>query len=560
MIKLQLKKNKKSEKNQDFPLKRTEKVSARNVESIKDSRLESALQRKTHGQFSATVGLQPTNSKLEFTVPSHFQTIVHHPTESIKDTYGLKGAIPQPPVYNNGDNSKYVRSKKREKRRKKNDISLSDLLGVKEYSFELESPLSIHASREEHYSNVPRFQHVDKEDLLKADSLPVTLKEGDMARALPDRRKMSTLQTDLIHGSLMGNTRKRELAEDHQQGGNHNQIKIIEEFKNSMENSQSTNPKLIEESYESSEKSSPYLSSRKRKLLQDDDTQLEWETNIESKGELSRRSKAPSNLSAQRPLHDSTTAILKERLIDSNSPDQYQNLLIKENTLPRPQTSQEMNSRPFTMNTTDIKLSSIDASPKLANHNNSIKGHPVKRFGNKSILRHSPLTVSSHTRVSTKANTGFNEGEIDYTDNAHLTLYSSLNHTEPIIRLIDKHNFSHIVETEGGSDEKNTRLFLNSSFPPYYAVKDQGKKHILTKFSKKPESYTSKAVTTSGSKWGSKNLIQHNGSGNFRSSIGFRGSKGFVNGRSRSETNMWPSQENIISESEELIISNRQLK
>jgi len=95
---------------------------------------------------------------------------------------------------------------------------------------------------------------------------------------------------------------------------------------------------------------------------------------------------------------------------------------------------------------------------------------------------------------------------------------------------------------------------LNNSFPPYCPQKEKSKKEILTKFPKRTGNFTSlKTVTTPDSRWGSKNLIQNNGSGNFPIFNSLRGSKGLVNTQMKSDTNLWTKQKNNIgSETEKL--------
>ena len=447
---------------------------------------------------------------------------------------------------------KSVAARKEDSKKNKSDISLTDLMGVKDYSFVLESPLSSHISREEFSMSFPQFQHVDKDDLLKADSLPVTMKEIELSKILPDRNKHSGQHEESSHNSYMINTRKKDQpASGEKQAQQHTEIKIIEESRNSSGNSQNTNVKQPGESCESSDKSSPYISSQRRKLLQEDDTQLEWEANIDSKREMdsrregSRKTKTTPSIHIECSSLSSTSNILKDKTNEQSSLELYQNTQMdkEEIVISLPQTAKDLRNRSSTINSIDVKLESINMTQNSVGRSRLVKENPNRRHTNKSNLRTSHFTGSGQTRISTKANTGFNR-EIYYNEN------SSMNRTEPIIRLIDNHDFSNMVETEEGSVEKISHNYLNNSYPPYSGHMDKGKEEAMTKFPmKRNANYTSlKTVETTDSGWGSKNLMSNKFSGNLQSFSSLRGTKGFTNHRSRSDIGLWTKPMNIIPE------------
>ncbi len=372
-------------------------------------------------------------------------------------------------------------------------------LKVKDYSFVLESPLSTHNSREEEI--FPQFQqHVEKDDLLQADSLPLTMKEAELSKIMPKKRKEKEINPEDLINNLNNlnnnNTKRRDrmVTINEKQRRNPGEIKIIEEFKNSLNHTQEAHPHHQEESYNSSERSSPYISSQKRRLLHQDDTQLEWETNMDSKGNVSRRVKTSTNpggiSSDGHPTLVSTTSILKDRSREVPSPGLYSHSVIGQEGvgLPLPQSIKDVRSSTSTIN-----------SVKAGNRSEMVKGNPIRRLANKSGLKNSHFTTgSSQTRIST--NTGFNEGEIDSTHNVPLTMHTPLSHSEPMLRLHhDKYSFSHLVDTEAGGDEK---INLNSSFPPYVQNSEKNKKeNIVTKF---PIKRHGNSTAVGG--WGSKNL------------------------------------------------------
>ena len=307
---------------------------------------------------------------------------------------------------------------------------------------------------------------------------------------------------------------------------NPGEIKIIEEFKNCLNHTQEAHPHHQEESYNSSERSSPYISSQKRRLLHQDDTQLEWETNMDSKGNVSRRIKTstnPGGISSEgHPTLVSTTTILKDRTREAPSPGLLSHSVIGQEGvgIPLPQSIKDVRSSTSTIN-----------SVKAGNRSELVKGNPIRRLANKSGLKNSHFTTgSSHTRISTKANTGFNEGEIDSTHNVPLTMYTSLSHSEPLLRLHhDKYSFSHLVETEAGGEEK---INLNSSFPPYWQNTEKNKKeNIVTKF---PIKRHGNATAVGG--WGSKNLSTNN-------STKYHQTKGL-----KSRTDTWNKQRSVTPE------------
>jgi len=80
------------------------------------------------------------------------------------------------------------------------------------------------------------------------------------------------------------------------------------------------------------------------------------------------------------------------------------------------------------------------------------------------------------------------------------------------------------------------------------------KKEILN-IPKRNAHYTSlKTVGTVDSRWESKNLMPNYNSGNFQSSNSFRGDKGFVNQRSRSDTSLWTKPKSIGQETGKLLV------
>ena len=527
------------------------------------SRPESALRRKPFGETSTT-GNPNIIPEYVCQTPTQIHNMqIPRSESSVEEKSDYKKTIPQAETHFHREshgNNKYAR-KKEEGKRNKNDVSLSDLLKVREYSFILESPLSTHninMSREDFIMSIPRLQHVNKDDLLKAESLPITMKEVELSKIMPDKLKDLSLEMEANQTTFLDNTRKKDqmILEDKQRK-NQNEIKIIEEFKNSSNYPHEIHVEQQAESFESSERSSPIMSSQKRNLLHEDDTQLEWETNMDIKSHLSKRTKALSNLSIERPNLVSTTTILKDRVHDLPSPSFQETVTSQEGViLALPPNTKDMRSRNSTINSVDGKLFPIEASRKaIKNRSELVKGNPIRRLANKSSLRNSHFTGSGQTRISTKANTRFNEAEGESTHNIPLTMFTSLNHTEPL-RMIDKHNFSHLVETEADADEKISQSCLNNSFPPYWSHGEKDKKEVVIKFAtKRHPNYTSlKTVETENSGWGSKNLIPNGTSGNFQSFTSLRASKGFSNQRSRSDTGVWSKQKNVIPETEKLFV------
>jgi len=560
-IKLELKRQSKNLKNQDLPLVKTNKLSI--IEEI--SRPESALRRKTFGETSTTGNPKFIPEDMCQT-PSQIHDIQIPRTESSNGKKSdFKKVIPQADSHfhreTNGS-SKYIRKiedmKRNNSNNNKNDISLSDLLKVREYSFVLESPLSTHMvnlSREDFHMSVPRLQHVNKEDLLKAESLPITMKEVELSKIMPDKLKDLSLEIEASQTNFLENTRKKDQINlEEKQRKNQGEIKIIEEFKNSLNNLHEIHADQREDGYESSDRSSPHLSSQKRRLLHEDDTQLEWESNMDIKGHSSKRTKTLSNLSLGHPNLVSTTTILKDGVHDIPSESFQETGTSQEGaSLALPPNIKDIRSRTSTINSVDIKLFPIEASRKAAqNRSELVKGNPIRRIANKSSLRNSHFTGSGQTRISTKANTRFNEAEGELTHHMPLTMFTSLNHTEPL-RLADKHNFSHMVETEADAEDKIAQGYLNSSFPPYWQH-EKDKKEVVIKFpTKRNPNYTYlKTVETENSGWGSKNLIPHGNSGNFQSFTSLRASKGFSNQRSRSDTSVWTKAKNLVPETDKL--------
>jgi len=510
-----LKRKNKEEKNHDLPFRRTSRMNKTNDEN----RIPEASLRRKAFQGTSTACDPKFMGDLNYTASSR-------PNENNQSEY-KKIMLNTQTETGTQQVPKVIEDRKLRKikqDRNKNDVSLRDLLNVKEYSFVLESPLSTHQSQDESGINFQQFKHVEKDDILKADSLPLTMKEGELSKLLPEKRREKEINpADLINNlnNLNNNNTKRKermttINEKQSRRNPAGEIKIIEEFKNSLNQTQEDNKKHQEESYDDSERSSPYISSQKRRLLHQDDTQLEWETNLNSKGNTSRRTK--TNPASEHPTLVSTTSILKDRTSrEVPSPG-----LLRESEgigIPLPQSIKDVRSSTSTINSIEGRKAGTGNRTEL------VKGNPIRRLANKSGLRNSHLTGSSHTRISTKANTGFNEGEIDSTHNVPLTMYTSLSHSEPLLRLHhDKYSFSHLVETEAGGEEK---LCLNSSFPPYWQNEDKRKKeNIVTKFPIKRHgnstAWGSKNIPSFGSLKGTKGLKSNtnvfgNGSGKHRS-------------------------------------------
>ena len=520
---MELKRQNKEERNQDLPFRRTSRMSMNDENRIP----EQSLRRKAFQGTSTTADPKYMMGDLNYTASDRGKTHQQVDFSSDEKTI-LQTDAHLPKILEDKKLRKKVNEDEK-KKRNKNDVSLTDLLKVKEYSFVLESPLSTHNSREE--VSFPQFQqHVEKDDLLKADSLPLTMKEAELSKIMPEKRKEKEINPEDLINNLnnLNNTKRRDrmVTINEKQRRTPGEIKIIEEFKNSLNHTQEAHPHHQEESYNSSERSSPYISSQKRRLLHQDDTQLEWETNMDSKGNVSRRIKTATNpggvSSDGHPTLVSTTSILKDRTREVPSPGLYSHSVIGQEGvgIPLPQSIKDVRSSTSTIN-----------SVKAGNRSEMVKGNPSRRLANKSGLKNSHFTTgSSHTRISTKANTGFNEGEIDSTQHVPLTMYTSLSHSEPLLRLHhDKYSFSHLVETEAGEEKIN----LNSSFPPYWQNGEKHKKeNIVTKF---PIKRHGNSTAVGG--WGSKNLSTNN-------STKYQ-SKGL---KSRTDTNVWNKQRSVTPE------------
>ena len=87
--------------------------------------------------------------------------------------------IPHLPI-NNIFKKKQVQQSNNKQR---NEVSKNELMQVKDHSFELQSPLSSNPNRFEaivHNNNpmkMSELQHVEKDDLLAAESLPISIQD-----------------------------------------------------------------------------------------------------------------------------------------------------------------------------------------------------------------------------------------------------------------------------------------------------------------------------------------------------------------------------------------------
>lgn len=171
LIKLELKRQNKEDRNLDLPFRRTGRMNVNDENRIP----EASLRRKPFQGTSTTMDPK-FMADLNFTASSR-------PNDNNGQSQQVDLSHQVVPKVLEDRN---IRKKKADENRKKNDVSLTDLLKVKEHSFVLESPLSTHNSRDESGINFQQFQHVEKDDLLKADSLPLTMKEVELSKLLPE--------------------------------------------------------------------------------------------------------------------------------------------------------------------------------------------------------------------------------------------------------------------------------------------------------------------------------------------------------------------------------------
>jgi len=112
------------------------------------------------------------------------------------------------------------------------------------------------------------------------------------------------------------------------------------------------------------------------------------------------------------------------------------------------------------MNSTDAKLSLIVMTQNSPDGDGLTNENPKQRRNNERNSRTSHFWRSNHTKISTKANTVFNEA---YNPHEHITPYSSTYQMGRILRFINNHGFSNIIEE--AFHERIPQNCLNNSCP-----------------------------------------------------------------------------------------------
>jgi hypothetical protein len=446
------------------------------------------------------------NPELACTTPSHQRLKFKKSGEnSGEQSSGLEKTINQSETNPHKNSNKNPHVHLIKKGEKKTDISLSDLLGVKEHSFELQSPLSSHRSRPQTPAirNVV-LHHVDKEEILKADSFPVEIKTLKELEILPE------IENANLEGSIMNRSShntKRGSDKENKQNWNQSKIKIIDDFKQSQGLSQKFSKQQSCESGDTSEDDTQYISSFKRKLLYQDDMQLDSETNLDSRDDHRPSHHYKSNMHA---ITDRVPDHKKDSIFNTPTPGKQ-----AKDKAPLYERADDFGQKakkivsisPSQTNRSDAKLSpssllknsELFRKNKLTNSNIMKKMTKNNSFRTSCFINSNPLpnfTTNQYTLPGA-------EGNIHH---VQMTMYHDLINTEPCINIPEKagHNFSKLVAT---TIDESYPLSLNHSFPPYSERKKEYKKEMKILLPKRNGHYMSmKSNETADTAFGLKNL------------------------------------------------------
>ena len=444
-------------KNWDMPLRRQTQV---------------FLKKQSSNTIQITTDISPTNDQETYPrnqeVPNSKKRIDEQSLFNTKVVENIKEFDQQ-----NHENSKKSNhmidsnNKKRSKKDKKTDVCLSDLIAVDDF-IKLDSPLS---NKEDELEKEARLQDVCLDDLLNANSLPVSMKDGDFKSLIEkenteddydSNNKCNDNVRDTNSDCLMitkENTKMHNL--------NRSKIKIIEDFKRSADNTQ----KSSKFSFESD--SSQSLVSLQNNILYKDDERLEPETDILIKNISNLESKNLNNPISRKGLLPSKIA--------SSTPNRVSlNINIGNSNSSRERIEECHKIKGKSKNLTGSSLSNI-----------SKRSSSVKEIHNGSLINSNNMKIL------------LNDNEHD--NEVQIPIISFGGKSEPIILPLKVASmFSKIVAT---TEKTCAHDILNMTFPQYHNRKVIEVKYKAIKLPKKSKySFSSKSTDTLDTGVGFRNL------------------------------------------------------
>ena len=354
-------------------------------------------------------------------------------------------------------------NKERSKKSKKTDVNLSDLMAVDDF-IKLDSPLS---HKGDQMTKEGKLQDVCLDDLLNANSLPVSMKDGDFDNLLEKESKKDDYKENhkcnSPHISQIKNEDDPLIPNKGNSKGyelNRSKIKIIEDFKQSANSTQKSS-KLSHDS-----DSSLSLIGSQNNILYKDDEKLEPETDLLTKN--------ISNL----------------RLKSLNNPASRKGLLLPSNRV-------NLN---INIGNSNFSRERIEDSHKSKGNSKNLTGSIASNISKRSITKgiHTDSMINSN---NIKLLLNYNEHE----NEVHIPMIRFGEKSEPIILPLKMSNvFSKMVDT---TEKTIAHDILNMTFPQYNKKTTIEVKYKAIKFPKKLNNlFSTKSIDTLDTAAGFRNL------------------------------------------------------
>lgn len=347
---------------------------------------------------------------------------------------------------------------KRKSKRKKTDVSLNELMSVQHY-LQMDGPIEDSSLLKSEQPKQSRLHDVCLDDLLNANSLPVSMRDGDFENMMAkdnhnkkdeNNNKANREVRNKSNQNTMKNHENQEVAK-----GN-SKIKIIEDFKQNSANNTQKSSKI---SYDS-DSSQSLISTQNQNLLYKDDERLEPELVLESKSISS---------------YDSKNMIL--------------NPMVRKQSLPTK----------ITNDTPPQRSSSLNLAHKGRNIGNFTAGSNMT--GVSGISKKSMKNINGSLINSNNIKILLNENEHE----VQFPIISFSERSEPIILPMKISNhFSKMVAT---SEDASGPDLLNMTFPAYTGKSSSQLKFKAVKFPRKNiHFFSTKSIDTLDTAVGLKNL------------------------------------------------------
>jgi len=368
---------------------------------------------------------------------------------------------------------KRKRSNQKEKQQKKTDISLGDLLGVKEYSFELQSPLSSNPNREQNISNHP-LNDVEEEDILKADSLPITMKSIKDLKIINEQDSIT--ESEPIESPLISN--RADVDKLFAKKGKVEQV-LQEKSFNIKTNRE--NPQVI------------YKDHKEKEILP-------------RKSDINLSNKRNSKYTNENQFEETGSGVPKEKehpvipllpiveKLDSHASYRRKHVAVSHANATSKSSSE---TGPQTTNLKQANQTQASES-RLSPSRTTLESYKKAKLASYTAKNRTKITTFGKSNNIVTNNFTLEDRKLS----VPVAFYSSFARSEPYFLPIEyQYGFSKLVETE-----ESPFVALNNTFPRYTKSTDH-KKEVIINAPKKPGHFLSiKTVGTQDTGLGFKNL------------------------------------------------------